>query len=58
MAVSLLKAGHIEFEPELPSAKRASIDKLGYGTIEKVLLLMLGYGTIEKVLLIMLPQCC
>ncbi|MFI6815058.1 FAD-dependent oxidoreductase [Nonomuraea sp. NPDC050328] len=36
--LGVLKAGTVEFRPPLPAAKRAAIDRLGFGTLNKIAL--------------------
>lgn len=36
LPLGVLKAGAVEFDPPLPAAKRAAIERLGFGTLAKV----------------------
>ena len=38
-ALGVLKAGAVNFEPPLPQRKQQAIDRLGFGTLNKVLLI-------------------
>ena len=42
--LGVLKAGAVRFVPPLPDWKRAAVDKLGFGDLNKVLLLLAAGG--------------